>query len=168
LKNSSVLPIIYTIGFFQFASQSFLFPVMPLYATKLGASISEVGLIVAFIAYGNALFMIPFGLLSDRFGRRTFLIAGLVISTLSALLYTLTINPLQLSILRITHGVGLAAQVPTTIAMALDLSPENQRGKAIGWYTTATQSGLMIGPIIGGYVLNNFGFASAFLGCGLL
>ncbi len=163
MKNSSILPTIYIIGFLGFASQSLIVPVMPLYATQLGASISEVGLIVAIIAYGNALFMIPFGLLSDRFGRRTFLIAGFAISTLSTLLYTLTTNTLQLSLLRVIHGIGLAAQTPTIIATVLDLSPEEQRGKALGWITTATQAGLMAGPVIGGSILNRFGFNAAFV-----
>jgi MFS family permease len=163
LKNSYILPTIYIIGFFGFASQSLIFPVMPLYAAQLGASVSEVGLIVALVAYGNALFMIPFGLLSDRFGRRTFLIAGFVICTLTTLLYTLTTNIVQLSLLRALHGIGLAAQTPTIIATVLDLSPEEQRGKALGWITAATQTGLMAGPIIGGSILNSFGFGTAFI-----
>jgi len=167
LKNSSVLPTIYVIGFFAFASQSLVFPVMPLYATQLGASVSEVGLIVALVAYFNASFMIPFGLLSDKFGRRTFLIAGFIIATISTLLYTLTTNILQLSILRAIHGIGLAAQTPTIIATVLDLSPEEQRGKALGWITTATQTGLMAGPIIGGLILNSFGFTIAFISCSI-
>jgi MFS family permease len=167
LKNSSVLPTIYVIGFFAFASQSLVFPVMPLYATQLGASVSEVGLIVALVAYFNAAFMIPFGLLSDRFGRRTFLIAGFIIATISTLLYTLTTNILQLSILRAIHGIGLAAQTPTILATVLDLSPEEQRGKALGWITTATQTGLMAGPVIGGVILNSFGFTIAFISCSI-
>lgn len=168
MKNSSLLPIIYLTGFFGFASQNLLVPVMPLYATKLGASVAEVGFIVALIAYGTALFMIPFGLLSDRFGRRTYFIIGFVILTLSPVLYIWTTDPVQLSIVRALNGVGAAAQIPTTIATVLDLAPEEQRGRTLGWYTTATQCGLMIGPVLGGYVLNVLGFTAAFIGSSIL
>lgn len=168
MKNSSVLLTIYIIGFFGFASQSLLFPVIPLYAARLGASVSEVGLLVALLSYSTALFMIPFGLLSDRFGRRTFFITGLAICALASLLYILTTDSVQLSLIRIIHGIGSAALIPATIATVLDLSPPEQRGKTLGWYTTATQLGLMIGPVIGGFVLNSFGFEATFIGGGIL
>jgi DHA1 family multidrug resistance protein-like MFS transporter len=168
LKSSFALPIIYLIGFCEFASQSVLLPAMPLYTANLGASVSEIGAIIALLAFGTALFMIPCGLLSDRFGRRTLLVTGLLISTLAAFLYTLTTNTLELSLLRGLHGIGLAAQIPVTIAAALDLSPEGQRGKTLGWYTTSTQAGLMVGPLIGGYLLSNFNFTTVFITSGFI
>jgi MFS family permease len=163
VKNSNILPIIYLIGFFEFCSQSVLIPVIPLYSSGLSASISEIGVIVALLSYGTALFMIPFGLLSDRVGRRTLLVIGLIISAICPFLYSFTTTITQLSLLRALHGIGLAAQIPVTIAAVLDLSPANQRGKALGWYTTATQSGLMVGPVIGGYLLNSLSFSAVFI-----
>ncbi len=168
VKKSFILPIIYLIGFFEFCSQSVLIPAIPLYTAGLGASISEIGIIVALLSYGTAIFMVPFGLLSDRLGRRTLLVIGLVISTLCPIFYTFTTTITQLSLLRALHGIGLAAQVPVTIAAVLDLSPAGQRGKALGWYTTATQSGLMVGPVVGGYILNNFSFTPVFIVSGIL
>jgi MFS family permease len=133
----------------------------------LNASISEIGIVVALLSYGTAIFMIPSGLLSDRIGRKTLLIIGLLISTICPIFYSFTTTLIQLSLLRAVHGIGLAAQIPVTIAAVLDLSPANQRGKALGWYTTATQSGLMIGPVIGGYLLNTFSFNVVFTSSGI-
>jgi MFS transporter, DHA1 family, multidrug resistance protein len=163
VKNSNILPIIYLIGFFEFCSQSVLIPVIPLYSSGLSASISEIGVIVALLSYGTALFMIPFGLLSDRVGRRTLLVIGLIISAICPFLYSFTTSLTQLSLLRALHGIGLAAQIPVTIAAVLDLSPANQRGKTLGWYTTATQTGLMAGPVVGGYLLNSLSFSAVFI-----
>lgn len=168
MKNTSVLPTIYAIGFFVFASHSLLFPVMPLYATRLGASVPEVGLIMAFLPYGMALFLTPSGLLCDRFGRRTFLIIGLTASTLASFLYVFTTNPIQLSLIRVLNGIGLAAMIPANFATVVDLSPAGQHGKAIGWYTTTTNLGLMIGPVIGGYILNSLSFEATFIVAGIL
>ena len=70
-------------GFFAFANQSVVFPVIPLYSAQLGASVAEVGLIVGILSYSTAFLMIPCGWFSDRFGRRNVLVFGLFILSAS-------------------------------------------------------------------------------------
>jgi len=142
-----------------------MFPVIPLYATELGASVSQVGVIVATISYVTAFFLIPFGMLSDRFGRQKLLVGGLAVFTLAPLLYPLANNPEQLILVRAIHGLAAAAFLPTAIALVVDLTPETKRGTAIGWYTASLQLGLMAGPITGGFLTSQFGFDAAFYGC---
>jgi len=165
LKNSFTLITLYIVAFVGFAGFSFMFPVIPLYAVELGASVSQVGVIVATISYVTALFLIPFGMLSDRFGRQKLLIGGLALFTLAPLLYPLANNPEQLTIIRAIHGLAAAAFLPTAIALVVDLTPETKRGEAIGWYTASLQLGLMSGPITGGFLTSQFGFDAAFYGC---
>jgi MFS family permease len=165
LKNSFTLITLYIVAFVGFAGFSFMFPVIPLYATELGASVSQVGVIVATISYVTAFFLIPFGMLSDRFGRQKLLIGGLAVFTLAPLLYPLANNPEQLIIIRAIHGLAAAAFLPTAIALVVDLTPETKRGEAIGWYTASLQLGLMSGPITGGFLTSQFGFNAAFYGC---
>jgi len=141
---------------------------MPLYATELGATVSQVGLIVAIYSYVTALILIPFGILSDRLGRRNFLIAGLVIFTLAPLLYPLAATPGQLILVRAIHGLASAALTPAAITSVIDLASKSQRGEAIGWYTTSTQLGLMAGPITGGFILNYLGFNAVFYSCSVI
>ena len=86
MKNSFTLITLYIIAFVGFAGFSFLFPVIPLYAADLGATVAEVGVIVATISYVTAFFLIPFGMLSDKFGRHKLLVGGLAIFTLAPLL----------------------------------------------------------------------------------
>jgi DHA1 family multidrug resistance protein-like MFS transporter len=142
-----------------------MFPVIPLYATELGATVAEVGVIVATISYVTAFLLIPFGMLSDRFGRNKLLVGGLFIFTLAPLLYPLANNPEQLIWFRAIHGFAAAAFLPTAIALVIDLTPEAKRGEAIGWYSASLQLGLMAGPITGGFLTRHFGFNAAFYGC---
>jgi len=142
-----------------------MFPVIPLYAAKLGASVSQVGVIVATISYVTAFLLIPFGMLSDRFGRQKLLLGGLAVFTLAPLLYPLANNPGQLILFRAVHGFAAAAFLPAAIALVVDLTPDTRRGTAIGWYTASLQLGLMAGPITGGFLTSQFGFDAAFYGC---
>jgi MFS family permease len=165
LKNSFTLVTLYIVAFVGYAGFSFMFPVIPLYAADLGAPVSEVGLIVATLSYVTAFFLIPFGMLSDRFGRQKLLIGGLIVFTLTPLLYPLAHSTGQLILVRAIHGLGAAAFLPAAIALVVDLTPETKRGTAIGWYTASLQLGLMAGPITGGFLASQFGFNSAFYGC---
>jgi MFS family permease len=165
LKNIFTLITLYIVAFVGFAGFSFMFPVIPLYAAELGATVAEVGVIVATISYVTAFFLIPFGILADRFGRHKLLVGGLVIFTLAPLLYPLANNPEQLILVRAIHGLAAAAFLPTAIAIVVDLTTEAKRGTAIGWYTASLQLGLMAGPITGGFLATKFGFDAAFYGC---
>jgi MFS family permease len=167
LKNSLVYTLItlYIVAFVGYAGFSFTFPVIPLYAADLGAPVSEVGVIVATLSYVTAFFLIPFGILSDRFGRQKLLIGGLTVFTLTPLLYPLAHSTGQLILVRAIHGLGAAAFLPAAIALVVDLTPSNRRGTAIGWYTASLQLGLMAGPITGGFLSSRFGFNAAFYGC---
>jgi len=165
LKNSLNLVTLYIVAFFGFASFNFLVPVIPLYADTLGASVSQVGLIVGAISYVAAFLLIPLGVLSDRFGRRNLLVGGLIVFTLAPLLYSLASNPQQLILVRAIHGLAPAAFIPAAITMVVDSAPEAKRGEAIGWYTTLSQLGLMAGPVAGGFLADHLGFDAAFYGC---
>jgi len=167
LKNSLAYTLIslYIVGFVGYAGFSFMFPVIPLYAANIGAPVSEVGVIVATMSYVTAIFLIPFGMLSDKFGRPKLLMGGLIIFTLTPLLYPLAHNTGHLILVRAIHGLGAAAFLPAAIALVVDLTPSNRRGTAIGWYTASLQLGLMAGPITGGFLTSRFGYNAAFYGC---
>jgi DHA1 family multidrug resistance protein-like MFS transporter len=167
MKNSLAFTLItlYIVAFVGYSGFSFMFPVIPVYAADLGAPVSEVGLIVATLSYVTAFFLIPFGILSDKFGRPKILIGGLTVFTLTPLLYPLAHSTAQLILVRALHGLGAAAFLPAAIALVVDLTPPNRRGTAIGWYTASLQLGLMAGPITGGFLSSRFGYNAAFYGC---
>ncbi len=165
MKNSFTLITLYIVAFVGFTGFSFLFPIIPVYAAELGATVAQVGLVVATISYVTAFFLVPFGILSDKFGRYNFLVGGLAIFAAAPLLYPLAKDPGQLIVVRAVHGLAAAAFLPAAIALVIDLTPEANRGEAIGWYTASLQLGLMAGPITGGFLADYFGFDAAFYGC---
>jgi MFS family permease len=165
------LPALVTVclaGFVGNISFSLLFPVLPYYAQGMGASPSEVGLILASYSYVTAVALVPFGLLSDRIGHRRMLIVGLALYTLAPLLYPLASNLPQLGFIRAFHGLACAVFSPAAIALALDTSTPDRWGEALGWFTTATQSALVAGPVVGGLLLNYYGFKAAFYSCSII
>ncbi len=103
-------------------------------------------------SYVAALTTIPFGLLSDRMGRRTLLIAGLIIFVITPLLYPFASDPYQLIFVRAVHGLSSTTFTPAAIALVIDTTPPEKRGEALGWYTTANQAGFVVGPALGGFL----------------
>ncbi len=165
------LPALVTVclaGFVGNISFSLLFPVLPYYAQDMGASPSEVGLILASYSYVTAVALIPFGLLSDRIGHHRMLIIGIALYTMVPLLYPLASNLAQLGFICAFHGLACAVFSPAAIALALDTSTQDRRGEALGWFTTATQSALVVGPALGGLLLNYYGPKVAFYSCSII
>jgi MFS family permease len=158
----SALAVVCAVGYFGFAGHSLLFPVIPHFAVNLGASVSGVGLIVAAYSYAITLTVIPIGYLGDKFPKRHIWAIGLLILIFMSLSLALGQTSIQLTFIRIVQGIGAAALMPTGLAAVTDLASPGHRGKALGWYTTSTQSGFMSGPIIGGFILNHYGFNAAF------
>ena len=160
----SLLPL-YVLGFCSYISFTLLFPVIPQYATEFGASVFQVGLVVGIYSYITAVTMIPFGMLSDRIGRRIPLIAGLIVYILSPLLYPLVSDVSMLMVVRAVHGLASAAFIPVAHALVVDMSPPHRIGETMGWYTASTQLSFIIGPMAGGFLLNYLGFNATFYAC---
>lgn len=168
MNKSFTLITLYIIAFAGFTSLSWLFPVIPYYTENLGIGISDTGLIVSIFSYVNALCIVPVGMLSDRWGRRTLLVTGLVICAVAPFLYPLGHDAAALYLIRIAHGLGAALLLPCALALVTDITGEGEHGKAMGWYTASSQLGLMAGPLAGGFVLEHLGFTAAFYSCSVM
>jgi MFS family permease len=168
LNKSFTLITLYVIAFAGYTSVSWLFPVIPYYSSNLGLSIFDTGLIVSIYSYVIAIGIIPVGIITDRWGRRTFLVTGLIVSTTVPFFYPLCQDATALYIVRILHGLGSALFIPTALALVTEITGAGEHGKAMGWYTASSQLGLMAGPIAGGFILEHFGFEAAFYTCGLV
>jgi MFS family permease len=145
-------------------------PVLPLFAVHLGATASEVGISAAIATLAGIAFSIPAGMLSDRFGRKTMLIAAGVVFASAPAMYLFTSGIWQLATIRFYHGLATAIFMPVAMAFVSDLHEES-KGEKLGWFSTATLLGRFMAPLIGGAVLgylgseNDLGFASIYLLC---
>ena len=144
-----------------------ILPVLALYAGEInGATPTMVG--VALGAYGltQALFQVPFGLLSDRFGRKPLLVAGLLLFALGSVIAARA-NSIEVVILgRALQGSGAIASV--VLALLADLTREEQRTKAVAFVGASIGFSfflaLMLGPILDAVI----GLSGIFWSTGLL
>ncbi|NVN93012.1 MAG: MFS transporter [Desulfuromonadales bacterium] len=158
------------IGFATFFSSYLRIPVLPLFATSLGADPAQVGSINGAFMLTAGLLSIPAGLLADRTGRKLPIIAGILATAASSLLITQCHQPEQMAAAYIFFGAGLAAFAPAMLSLVADVMPQERLGQAYGWYTTATYIAMTLGPATGGFLAKALGFRQVFVvsGCLLL
>lgn len=105
-------------------------PVFSLYANQLpGATPTLIGLSMGIYGLSQALFQIPFGTLSDRYGRKPVIIIGLIIFAIGSLIAGLAHSISLMIIGRALQGIGAVGS--TILALMADLTRENQRTKAM-------------------------------------
>src|SRR3954454_9524576 len=111
-----------------------------------------------------AAFLLAAGSLSDRFGRKGALLAGLGIFATGSLLGARASSPGQLIAVRGLIGLGAAFIFPATLSILTNVFTErSERAKAIGLWGAMTGVGVAAGPIIGGWLLEHFWWGSVFL-----
>lgn len=102
------------------------------------------------------------GKASEYFGKANVFIAGFTIFTLSSLACGLSGNLSQLILFRIVQGIGAAMVFSISGAILMTAFPPNERGRAIGYLAAAVGIGLMIGPTVGGNIVDLLGWQYIF------
>jgi MFS family permease len=151
------------LGFFG-SSGHIVSPVLPQYAERLGASYIEVGLFFSAYSFTWTFLQLYTGYLSDRFGRKKFIVLGLFTYGFFLIVCGLSQNFLQLVIFRILQGVGLGLFGPAALGLVAQMK---EKGKSFAFYRTASSLGFAVGPIIGG-VLGNISLNYPFFVGGFL
>lgn len=147
-------------------------PVLPLFATHLGADPSGVGIVAAVSAFMGVVFSIPAGMLSDKLGRRKMLLFSGVVFASAPFLYLMVNSLWQLALVRFYHGMATAAFIPVAMALVSDLF-QKERGEKIGWFSTSTLVGRFLAPVVGGSIIGalifnpGLSFKAVYLVCGL-
>jgi len=107
-----------------------IFPVFALYAQNLpGATPLLIGLAIGIYGLTQAILQIPFGILSDRFGRKPIIYIGLFIFALGSVIAAMSTSMFGIILGRALQGCGAIAS--TVLALTADLSPEEHRTKAM-------------------------------------
>ncbi len=115
-----------------------------------------------------AVFQVPFGRLSDIFGRRRLFLLGLLVSTFGSFLGGFANSVTMLIISRVLQGAGAGFSMNNSVAILTSVFPAEERGKALGISQSGTYLGLSLGPLIGGVMTEHFGWKSIFLLSGCL
>ncbi|MFN3534301.1 MAG: MFS transporter [Desulfatiglandales bacterium] len=141
-------------------------PLLPGYATRLGANSVQVGSIFASFSFSRSIFVPLFGRLSDMWGRMPFILSGLFLYALVSFLYLLGKEVGHLVLIRFGQGLASAMVLPVAIALAADISKEKRLGRTMGLLNTSMYLGLSFGPIMGGILEERYGMPSVFMTMG--
>ncbi|WP_127579722.1 MFS transporter [Paenibacillus koleovorans] len=159
--------LFYPALFAQTFAIGLLTPVLTIYArTVLELTPEQYSL---FLVVGGAItvvFLIPVGKLVDRFGYKGFVHAGLVVSSVSLLIFTYVDGLALLLIMVGALGVGYALLIPSWNALIASVIPKEKRGAVWGFFLTIEGAGTVIGPIISGILSDSIGYHAPFIASG--
>jgi MFS transporter, DHA2 family, multidrug resistance protein len=143
---------------------SVLFLAIPAIVADLKPSAAEVLWINDIYGFMVAGFLVTMGTLGDRIGRRKVLLIGAAAFGASSMLVAFSTSAQMMIIARALQGIAGATIAPSTLSLIVNMfRDENERNRAIGIWGTAFSVGGLIGPVIGGVLLEYFHWGSVFL-----
>ena len=137
-----------------------LLPTLPYYTERLALKDNldtdlinfHIGLLTSIYPFFQLLFVVVWGKLSDRYGRKPIIICGLIGFVIMQLLTGLATSLTMLYIARIFGGIFTSSVIPVSNAYLSDITSEKRRTKIMAWSGVAISSGVIFGPVIGGFL----------------
>ncbi|MEZ5176559.1 MAG: MFS transporter [Acidimicrobiia bacterium] len=136
---------------------------LPTLVHELDASASQLQWMVDSYVLVFAGILLTMGALGDRFGRKLALNAGLIIFGAASLFAAFSTSADMLIVTRAVMGVGGALIMPSTLSIVTNIFKGTERGRAIAAWAAVAGLGIVIGPALGGWLLEQFWWGSVFL-----
>jgi len=137
---------------------------LPALVRELHATTTELQWVVDSYNLVFAALLLTFGSLSDRFGRKGMLVAGLVVVGGASLAGGFTTDAAQLIAARSVMGLGAAMTFPATLSLLSNVfTGRRERARAIGLWGAVGGAAIAMGPIVGGWLLEHFSWAAIFI-----
>ena len=150
------------------AVSGILSPTFSLFAENLGVSLALLGIIITVGGLTQLIIALPFGVLSDRIGRPTMLVGGVVAFTLCMFTAAFAGGPLLLFTSRVLYGIGGVATFSIGAGYLGDITTREQRPFAFGLFTSAMGFGFAVGPFVGARLVERYDGRTAYIVGGLL
>ncbi|MED4755653.1 MFS transporter [Brevibacillus choshinensis] len=149
-------------NFMLFVAFQMLIPTLPVYITDKGGDQLAVGLVVSLFTV-SALLVRPFtGKALDTMGRRPVLLSGLAIFMLAVFGYYWMASVALVLALRFVHGIGWGIVTTTYGTIVSDIIPAERRGEGMGYFGMFTNLAMAVGPLIGLWVSQSWGYGWLF------
>lgn len=151
--TKEVKRIIFVVLFCEFLiclGMSLIFPVEPFIKNEYHFTAFDMGVMSSLFAFVQFIASPIVGRISDKVGRKPMLVWGLLIFAIAEFVFALAQHLWLFDLSRAVDGLSAAMFVPTSMALAADITSEKDRAKVIGWLSAAFSGGLILGPGLGG------------------
>ena len=135
---------------------------LPALQRDLNATIAEAQWIIESYALFLAALLLAAGAAGDRFGRRSVFSLGTAIFALASIWCGFAGSAFELIVARGAQGIGGALLVPNSLAIISASFGESERGRAIGTWSGATAITAAIGPVLGGWLIDEVSWRAVF------
>ncbi|HWC72781.1 MAG TPA: MFS transporter [Gemmatimonadales bacterium] len=142
--------VLMAVAFVDMIGLMIVVPMLPLYANRMHASPTVIGLLAASFPVAQLAASPVWGRLSDRTGRRPVLLVGLTASMLAYAIFGFAGTLWVLFVSRFVQGLG-GGTTGVAQAYVADIMAPHERAKALGWLSAATSLGVIIGPALGSF-----------------
>ncbi len=160
--RTSLTPL-YVAQFLIISSSNVSTPILSLFALSLGASVAMAGMVVASNNVVPLIGQIPVGIAGDKFGRHAFLYAASVFAILGPLLSFLAPDVTTLIATRLVAGFATAAFMPLSFAIVAERAAPGSYGRSMGNLGASIQLGIFLGPLLGAFAAQTYGYRNSFL-----
>src|ERR1700752_420645 len=151
------------LGSFLAGTASRIFAVsLPTVARSLDTTIVGISWAVISFQISTISLSMIFGRIGDIYGRQKIFGLGFLISALGAGLCGLSQNVVQMILFRFFQGIGASMTQSQARTLAMDSMSKESAGKAQGFMTTAFHSGVLIGPSVGGLIIDYIHWRAVF------
>jgi MFS family permease len=138
-------------------------PVYSLFSQQIDGGYLEVSTALGIFWLVVALLELPFGHLSDKFGKKKFIVIGGIIGAVGSLLYIFVNTPIQLYIVEAFSGIAMAMQTPAIESLISEASPKKKRGRMFGLFNSSVNFSYGLASIVSGLAVATLGVSSIFL-----
>jgi MFS family permease len=135
---------------------------LPTFATSFNASLTDVNWILIAYFISITSLVISAGVLGDRFGKKRLLLIGISVFLVCSMMCALATELWVLIVARLFQGIGAAIIIALTLAIASMTLPKQNTGTVMGLLGAMSATGTALGPIIGGFIINMFGWPFIF------
>ena len=138
-------------------------PILPLYILEVGASKLELGLIMAISSLSGIVLRIPFGMASDKLGRRIVMLFSLLTYSTALILLSTINRVILLYPVALLLSIPMASYIPSSTAAVMDLAPLEDRGTTMGIYFTSFGTATILGPLLCSFLVKSLSYRQLLL-----
>lgn len=164
MKKESILIVVVAVmaSLLEIIDTSIVNVALPTMMGNLGATLEDISMVITGYAIANAIVLPVSAWLGERIGRRVYFLGCILLFTATSVACGLAPNLEFLVIFRILQGLAGGALLPTSQALIYEQFPKEKAGIAGAIFGMSVMIGPTLGPTMGGYLTDTFGWRSIF------